>query len=293
MLNPSVVQLHEMAHRRTPLVSVVVPCYNAEKFIADCLQSVIIQDYQPIEIIVVDDCSTDNSVEEIRRFMKTSTKKVALLCNSHNLGECRTSELGFQKATGEYVCRLSADDMFVNTDHISRQVNEMEMYDLDWCYNNCNLVGETIQDAVVCNTAWLPIPIRYSATAFHIFDNALLKYFPNVCYLIAITRNPINSSALMIRKDVHTTHGKRWDGSGLHSVCDAWLIGNLLLSGAKVRAIHSTGSFYRIHDGQATGKSNTNADAIQMRHVLYKRTLAGDSPVWMKLCVEVLYGSGQ
>ena len=277
-----------------PLVSVVVPCYNAEKFIADCLQSVVTQDYPSLEIITVDDCSTDNSVEEIHRFMMKSSKKdVTLLCNPHNLGECRTSELGFQKATGEYVCRLSADDMFVNPDHISRQVNEMETYELDWCYNNRNLVGETIQDAVVCNTAWFPVPIRYSANVFHIFDNVLLKYFPNVCYLIAITRNPINSSALMIREAVLGDNGKRWDGSGLRSVCDAWLIGNLLLSGAKVRAIHSIGSFYRIHDGQATGKPNTNADAIQTRHVLYKRILAENPPAWVKLCVEVLYGSGQ
>jgi glycosyltransferase involved in cell wall biosynthesis len=282
-----------MLHHRNPLVSVVVPCYNTEKFIADCLRSVVIQDYHPIEIIVVDDCSTDNSVEKTRGFMKNTKKKVGLLCNPNNLGECRTSELGFQLAKGEYVCRLSADDMFVNSDHISRQVDEMEMYDLDWCYNNRNLVGETIQDAVVCNTAWLPIPIRYSANISHIFDNVLLKHFPSVCYLIAMTRNPINSSALMIRKAVHSTNGKRWDGSGLRSVCDAWLIANLLLSGAKVRAIHSIGSFYRIHDGQATGKPNTNADAIQMRHVLYKRILAENPPAWMKLCVEVLYGAGQ
>lgn len=293
MLNPSIIQRHEMSHHRNPLVSVVVPCYNAEKFIADCLQSVVTQDYPSLEIIVVDDCSNDNSVEEIRRFTKTSKKDVTLLSNLYNLGECRASEIGFQKATGEYVCRLSADDMFVNPDHISRQVNEMVTYDLDWCYNNRNLVGKTTQDAVVCNTAWLPVPIRYSANVFHIFDNVLLKHFPNVCYLIAITRNPINSSALMIKKGVHTAHGKRWDGSGLHSVCDAWLIGNLLLSGAKARAIHSIGSFYRIHDGQATGKSNTNADAIQMRHVLYKRLLAENPSVWIKFCVEVLYGSGQ
>ena len=96
-----------------PLVSVVIPCYNAGDFIEDCVLSVLRQDYSPIEIIVVDDASTDRSVPTIAEY------PICISRNTINVGECKTSARGFAMASGKYVCRLSADDMFVNTDHIS------------------------------------------------------------------------------------------------------------------------------------------------------------------------------
>ena len=53
-----------------PLVSVVIPCYNHEQFVQDCIQSVIDQTYQNIELIIIDDGSKDNSVEKIKELMR-------------------------------------------------------------------------------------------------------------------------------------------------------------------------------------------------------------------------------
>jgi glycosyltransferase involved in cell wall biosynthesis len=256
-----------------PLVTVVIPCYNAEKWIGECIHSVQRQDYSNVEIVVVDDCSTDKSVDRI--VVRTSKFPCRLIRNPVNMGECKTSARGFSEATGKYICRLSADDMFVNDDHITRQVKEMEGTNCDWCYNNINLVGESLNISVKTQTAWAPIPIRYSANFLYVFDNLFLR-FPRICYLIAGVRNPINSSALMFRASTMLS----WD-SDLRSVCDGVLLSKMLISGLRGRVIHSMGAFYRIHSGQATGKEATNGVHSIVRTRIYGNT---SLPYWMKIC---------
>jgi glycosyltransferase involved in cell wall biosynthesis len=255
-------------------VSIVIPCYNAAPFIWECISSVMKQDYDDIEIIIVDDCSTDKSVEVIEKLQRLYSG-IKLIRNSINLGECKTSDIGFKSARGKYVCRLSADDMFVNKDHISKQIEVMEKTNADWCYNNINLIGESINKATVCNTAWTPTPIRYSANLFYILDNIFLK-FPHICYLIAGVRNPINSSALMFRASTMLS----WD-SDLRSVCDGTLLAKMFLVGHKGRAIHSMGAFYRIHPDQATGKDPTNKIHMVVKQRIYNNS---SLPTWMKIC---------
>ena len=252
-----------------PLVSVVIPCYNAEKWIEECIQSVFKQDYKLIEVIVVDDCSTDRSIQNVWQY------PVKLIRNKTNLGECKTSDIGFKASRGKYVCRLSADDAFVNKDHISKQVDAMEKTNADWCYNNINLIGESINKATVCTTSWTPISIRYSANVFYILDNIFLK-FPRICYLIAGVRNPINSSALMFRASTMLS----WD-SDLRSVCDGTLLAKMFLAGHKGYAIHSMGAFYRIHPDQATGKEPTNKIHMVVKKRIYNNPSLS---LWMKIC---------
>ena len=80
-----------------PLVTVVIPCYNAEAFIWDCVSSVIKQDYDQIEIIIVEDCSTDKSREVIVS-LNHLFGGIKVIYNKINLGECKTSALGFSNA---------------------------------------------------------------------------------------------------------------------------------------------------------------------------------------------------
>jgi glycosyltransferase involved in cell wall biosynthesis len=227
------------------------------------------QDYKPIEVIVVDDCSTDRSIQNIWQY------PVKLIRNKTNLGECKTSDIGFKASRGKYVCRLSADDAFVNKDHISKQVDAMEKTNADWCYNNINLIGESINKATVCTTSWTPIPNRYSVNIFYIFDNIFLK-FPRICYLIAGVRTPINSSALMFRASTMLS----WD-SDLRSVCDGTLLAKMFFAGHKGCAIHSMGAFYRIHPDQATEKEPTNKIHMVVKQRIYNNPLL---PMWMKAC---------
>ena len=177
--------------------------------------------------------------------------------------------------------------MFVNHNHISIQVEEMERYGIDWCYNNRNLVGCDVLTSTETQTPWVPIPVRYSAKFFSVFDNLFLS-FPNICCIIAIVRNPINSSAMMIRS---VTYHKMlsWD-SHLRSICDGSLIYTMLLAGLKCRAIPTAGVFYRTHPGQATGKKETNFDLEEARWAVRDEIKNNEHPLWMKLAVRFFYG---
>lgn len=259
-------------------VSVVIPCYNAEKWIWDCVSSVIKQDYNDVEIIIADDCSNDKSLEVITKLQRLYGG-IKLIKNPVNMGECKTSAIGFENARGDFICRLSADDAFVNKNHLSIQVETMKKTNADFCYNNLNLIGQSINNSVICNTAWMPIPIRYSANIFYILDNIFLK-FPRICYLIAGVRNPINSSSLMFRSSTMLS----WN-SDLRSVCDGTLLAKMFLTNHKGVAIHSVGAFYRIHPDQATGKEPTNEIHMVVKKRIYNNPLL---PTWMKMCSWVI-----
>lgn len=263
-----------------PLVSIVIPCYNGQKWIRHCLLSAFMQDYKNLEFIVVDDASTDASARLV------DLPKVKLIRNEMNLGECKTSQRGFNAAAGKYICRLSADDEFISPNHISRQVAAMEKYSLDWCYNSLNAIGPTIERSRMSQGAWAPIPVRYSALWFHIFDNVFLK-FPLVCYLIAGRRNPINSSALMFRAETFRKY-LSWDSSGRRSVCDAALLADILRNKLKGRALSTPGSFYRIHPDQATGKPETNKDYEIIQEQIYRETCKPEYPLWTRIASRLI-----
>jgi len=93
----------------TSVVSVVVPCYNYGHYLTDAVGSVLAQGV-PVEIIIVDDCSTDDSTEVATRLAEQHPE-VRLVRNEHNLGHIATYNKGLGMVTGEYVVLLSADDM--------------------------------------------------------------------------------------------------------------------------------------------------------------------------------------
>lgn len=100
-------------------VSVLIPCYNSANYISETLQSCLSQDYQNIEIIVVDDGSTDNSVEVIREWVSKYDNIHLYL--QKNSGVCRARNLAFEKSTGDYILYLDADDL-ISHDTVVNQV---------------------------------------------------------------------------------------------------------------------------------------------------------------------------
>ena len=92
-----------------PTLSVVVPNYNHGEYIAEQLEAILAQSLQPTEIIVIDDCSTDNSVEIIQSFV-AQDNLVRLVCNEENWGVNYSVNKAIEMASGEYVCCCPADD---------------------------------------------------------------------------------------------------------------------------------------------------------------------------------------
>lgn len=95
-----------------PLVSVICLSYNHEDYVVEALNSVINQTYPNIELLIADDCSTDNSVEKIQNWLQHHPK-VHFLANEKNLGNTKTFNQLAKKATGEYIIDLAADDVLL------------------------------------------------------------------------------------------------------------------------------------------------------------------------------------
>ena len=105
-----------------PLVSIIVNCFNGEKYLENCLRSILNQTYKNYEVIFWDNCSKDNS-KSIFLSIKDDRFKYYSDNEHVNLYRARNKALNLVK--GEYICFLDVDDMWL-TEKLSQQVNEME-----------------------------------------------------------------------------------------------------------------------------------------------------------------------
>jgi glycosyltransferase involved in cell wall biosynthesis len=97
---------------RNPKVSVCIPNYNYDRFIGQAIQSVLDQTFADFELIIVDDCSTDNSVPVIKSF---SDERVKFYQNEKNIGRVKNINKCLSLASGEYVTLLPSDDIYLPT----------------------------------------------------------------------------------------------------------------------------------------------------------------------------------
>lgn len=104
--------------KEQPLVSVIMPAYNAERFIGEAIKSVINQTYKNWELIVIDDCSTDKTLDEINKFHDCRIKKYQ---NYENKGISYTTNRAIEISSGKYIALLDDDDICM-PDRLSKEV---------------------------------------------------------------------------------------------------------------------------------------------------------------------------
>lgn len=100
-------------------VSIILPVFNAEKFLQKSIQSILSQSYVNIELIIINDGSTDSSADIINKF---NDERIVHLQNKKNLGLISSLNIGFSKASGEFIARMDADDIS-HPLRIEKQVN--------------------------------------------------------------------------------------------------------------------------------------------------------------------------
>jgi hypothetical protein len=106
----------------TPRVSVVIAVYNGERYLAEAIRSVLAQQFDDLELIVVDDGSTDRSAAIVREF---TDHRIRLLSNTTNVGLSRSLNRGVGEARGELVARLDADDI-AEPERLARQISLLD-----------------------------------------------------------------------------------------------------------------------------------------------------------------------
>ncbi|MEY8370034.1 glycosyltransferase family 2 protein [Aerococcaceae bacterium 50-4] len=121
------------------LVSIVTPVYNAESFIADTIDSVVNQTYKNFELILVDDCSTDNSKYVIDQYASDSRVKYEKLAK--NAGAAVARNKGIELAQGRYIAFVDSDDIW-DTEKLSKQIQYMSENGYGFTYTNFEFIDE-------------------------------------------------------------------------------------------------------------------------------------------------------
>lgn len=117
-------------NKMNDLVSVIVPIYNTEKYVRQCIESLINQTYQNLEIILVDDGSTDSSVLICKEYQEKDNR--IKLYTKENGGVSSARNLGIKNATGKYLCFCDSDDYYSN-EAVSIMANTMNETNADLC----------------------------------------------------------------------------------------------------------------------------------------------------------------
>ncbi len=142
--------------REMPLVSVVVAVYNGETVIGETLESILQQTYQNIEVIVIDDASTDNSKKIIESYEDSRIKTIFLEKN-HNI--CYAGNIGFQQATGKYIAVAGHDDVW-KQDKLEKQISFLEEHpSYSVCFTWADIVDE---NGALNNEKWGGLYARFS-----------------------------------------------------------------------------------------------------------------------------------
>jgi len=152
-----------------PLVSIIIPCYNYGQYIEKCIQSVLNQTYKSIEVIVVDNGSTDDSLEKIRTFSHDS--RVAIIELKKNIppgsGTNSAFRIAFNKSNGNYIGILYADDWYL-PDKIEKQVTLFDQLDSSVGVVYCH--GYRYSEKYKTKVEW-----KYQSVRGYVFKDYLLR----------------------------------------------------------------------------------------------------------------------
>ena len=131
------------------LVSIIIPVYRSKKYIEKCVRSVFDQTYKDLEIIIVDDCGKDGSVDVIKRVLieyPTMAPKVRFIYNEFNKGCAAARREGMKEATGKYLLQVDSDD-YVDPNMVEKMVSKAQEDDADMVvcnYYNTSLNRRTL-----------------------------------------------------------------------------------------------------------------------------------------------------
>ena len=122
------------------LVSIIMPSYNAARFIGESINSVLLQTYSNWELLIVDDCSKDNSVEVVRKFANID-KRVVLFSLEKNVGAAAARNVAIEHAQGQYIAFLDSDDVW-DEYKLEKQLALMKQYSYVFTFSNYYVMEE-------------------------------------------------------------------------------------------------------------------------------------------------------
>ena len=208
-------------------VSVIVPVYNTEKYLKNCIDSLLKQNFEDYEIIVINDLSPGNAEEIIKSY---NDKKIVYIKNKTNKGIGYNRNLGIKKAKGEYVCFIDSDD-YVKEDFISKMYNYSKENNLDLCvcdYVNVDEEGNKLKE-------------------FNLSDFCITNYEENNKILCEINLAPWNK---LYKKDMLVKN--KIEFSEILKYEDLSFVALSIKNSKKIGKINEQLNYYTIHNNSET-----------------------------------------
>jgi len=191
-----------------PLVSVIAVCFNQSRFVIECLESIRRQTYQNVELIIVDDCSQDDSVAVIRSWLDATQGTATFIAHTRNMGICKTFNEAVAHATGKYVSIIAADDLYL-PDKTEVQVELFEKLPAN--------VGVVYSDALQIDQDGTVLPRKFIEAHRELPIMPEGQIFP-----VLLKDNFIPAMTTLIRRQCFDTVGP-YDETLLYEDFDMWL----------------------------------------------------------------------
>lgn len=228
-----------------PLVSIIIPVYNVESYIGQCVDSVILQNYPNIEIILVDDCGSDNSIAVAEQNLVHSERKWTIVRHEKNRGLSAARNTGVDVSLGEFIFFLDSDD-FITKDCIEK------LY---------KAILESGADMAFGSYYWPSIECDRNEACFNIRPECLNRGTPLENYINEYTY--ATAPNRLIRKDSYIKTGIRFIEGILHED-DPWSF-EMALKMPKVCGISDKTYCYQERESSIMGNSYLSLRRIKGR----------------------------
>lgn len=208
-------------------VSVIVPVYNTEKYLKNCIDSLLKQNFENYEIIVINDLSPGNAEEIIKSY---NDKKIVYIKNKTNKGIGYNRNLGIKKAKGEYVCFIDSDD-YVKENFISKMYNYSKENNLDLCvcdYVNVDEEGNKLKE-------------------FNLSDFCITNYEENnkiLCEINLAPWNKLYKKDMLVKNKIEFSETLKYE--------DLSFVALSIKNSKKIGKINEQLNYYTIHNNSET-----------------------------------------
>lgn len=214
----------------TPEVSVVMPAYNAERYIEEAIRSVMGQTFQNWELLVLDDCSTDSTAAVVEKLAEEDSR-IVFLRNPQNMGVARTRNRALDLCRGNYVALLDSDDVWTS-DKLQKQLD---------------LAAETGADIIYCSYGIINEHGVHTCEDFIVPKETDFETF--------LTRSVISCSTALLSAKI--TKQYRFHTDFYHEDLELWY--RLLRDGFTARGVTDVLAQYRVMDGTRASNKLRNA----------------------------------
>lgn len=204
--------------KSTPLVSVIIPCYNVSDYVEKAVSSILGQTYTNLEIIIVDDASTDDTLLKVKAF---KDKRIRILEFQENTKKIEAVNAALKLSTGDLITFQDADD-WSEPDRLAKQVAKFaEVADLGICFTKYRYTGAKMSEPDM-----ISVEDEELKDEFLRFGNRNLSYLaPTMCATMMISREVLNSTCGYhayftgrVAEDVHWVYRilKRYKGGAVN-----------------------------------------------------------------------------